>query len=120
MLTHSHISRTLRGDAARSRIVEILSQEQFGSRRALGRRVCREFAFTDSLGRLQVAGCLKALSGLSASFEEIVLPPPQREPIRTHAPRTGPRRSIMRMRCRSWSRCSPEAPIPTPGPGTTA
>ena len=39
VMAQSQISRRLRGEAARSRIVALVSQERFGSRRALGRRV---------------------------------------------------------------------------------
>ena len=56
-------------------VAAILSSEQFASRRQLGRRICDEFGFTDRLGRLQVAGCLKALRALERRSERIVLPP---------------------------------------------
>ncbi len=75
-MAQSQISRSLRGESARSRIVAILSQERFESRRALGRRICEEFSFFDALGRLQVAGCLKALASLAERWPDIVLPPP--------------------------------------------
>ncbi len=76
-MAQSQISRTLRGEAARSRIVAILSQEQFDSRRALGRRICEEFSFVDATGRFQVAGCMKALATLAEGSPEIVLPRPR-------------------------------------------
>ena len=82
IMAQSQISRTLCGDAARSRIVAMLSQESFGSRRALGRRVCEEFSFVDATGRLQVAGCLKALASLAGRWPDIVLPPPQAAAVR--------------------------------------
>ncbi len=47
-VAQSQISRTLRGEAAHSRIVAILSQEEFDSRRAFGRRICEEFSFLDA------------------------------------------------------------------------
>ena len=75
MMSQTQISRTLRGTAARSRIAAILSQEQFASRRALGRRLCEEFSFVDAAGRLQVSGCMAALAALSARDPQIVLPP---------------------------------------------
>ena len=80
-MAQSLISRTLRGEAARSRIAGILSQESFDSRRALGRRVCEEFSFFDVRGRPQLAGCMKALTGLAATAPEIVLPPPRSAPV---------------------------------------
>ena len=39
--------------------------------------VCEEFAFADARGRLQVAGCLKALTALAGRRPEIVLPQPK-------------------------------------------
>ncbi len=76
-MAQSQISRRLRGERARSRIIAILSQENFDSRRALGRRICAEFSFVDAVGRLQVAGCLKALSSLAEESPDLVLPAPQ-------------------------------------------
>ena len=64
-MAQSQISRVLRGATERERVAAILSQERFGSRRAFGRRICREFSFVDAAGRLQVSGCLKALSTLA-------------------------------------------------------
>ena len=77
-MAQSQISRVLRGAAERERVAAISSQERFGSRRAFGRRICREFSFVDAAGRLQVSGCLKALSTLAGEDPEIVLPPPPR------------------------------------------
>ena len=73
-MAQTQVSRTLRRAAARSRVVAILSQEEFESRRALGRRVCEEFSFVDAKGRLQIAGCLKALAEMAAGWPEVVLP----------------------------------------------
>lgn len=75
MRAQSEIQRTLGSAVAIDRVVAILSQEQFDSRGALGRRVCAEFDFLDHTGRPQVAGCLKALRGLEQSSQRIVLPP---------------------------------------------
>ena len=77
IMSQSQISRSLRGESARSRIVAILSKERFDSRRALGRRICEEFSFVDALGRLQVGGCLKALTTLAEGLPDIVLPTPR-------------------------------------------
>ena len=76
-MSQSQISRALQDEAAVARVASILSQEQFESRRALGRRVCAEFSFADARGRPQLAGCLKALTALAGRRPEIVLPPPQ-------------------------------------------
>ena len=76
-MSQSQISRTLRDEASVARIASLLSCEQFDSRSALGRRVCEEFAFADARGRLQVAGCLKALTALAGRRPEIVLPQPK-------------------------------------------
>ncbi len=80
VMAQSQISRVLRGAAERERVAAILSQERFGSRRAFGRRICREFSFVDAAGRLQVSGCLKALSALAGEDPGIVLPPPDAAP----------------------------------------
>ena len=76
-MAQSQISRALRDEAARLRIVAILSQERFDSRRAFARRICGEFSFVDTRGRLQLAGCMKALATLARASPEIVLPAPQ-------------------------------------------
>ena len=76
-MSQSQISLTLRDEAAVARIASLPSFEQFDSRLALGRRVCEEFAFADARSRLQVAGCLKALTALADRRPEIVLPVPK-------------------------------------------
>ncbi len=68
------------------RIAGILSNEQFPSRRALGRRICAEYDFRDPLGRWQLAGCLKALNVLAKRSERIVLPQPQKGVARGRKP----------------------------------
>ena len=83
MMSQTRISRTLGGTAARSRIVAILSQEEFASRRAFGRRICEEFSFVDASGRLQVSGCMAALATLSERDARIVLPAPGTVPDNT-------------------------------------
>ena len=80
-MSRSQISRTLRGATERERVAAILSLEQFGSRRAFGRRICQEFSFFDAVGRPQVSGCLKALSALAGEDPGIVLPPPASAPV---------------------------------------
>ena len=50
-MAQSQIIRTLRDEAAVSRIAGILSRERFDSRSALGRRICEEFSFLDARGR---------------------------------------------------------------------
>ncbi len=99
MLPQNQIRRTLSDSACCDRIARILSQETFESRTAAGRRICAEFGFVDSRGRLQLAGCLKALNGLAASSARIVLPPRQRPP-----PRPTP--------CRLDGLLAPAAPVP--------
>ncbi|MCY4320436.1 MAG: hypothetical protein OXE76_14920 [Alphaproteobacteria bacterium] len=76
-MPQSQISRRLGGARERARIAAILSQEQFESRSALGRRICREFSFFDTTGRPQLAGCMKALSALAERGADIVLPAAQ-------------------------------------------
>ena len=79
-MAQSQIQSTL--NAAEPRVAAILSRERFGSRHALGRRLCEEFGFRDRRGRLQLAGCLKALRALEARSEAIVLPPPRAVSVR--------------------------------------
>ena len=76
-MAQSNISRTLRTEGSLSRISSILSQEQFASRRDLGRRICEVFRFINPMGQPQLTGCMKALSDLAAT-KTIVLPPPCR------------------------------------------
>lgn len=78
-MAQSQIQRTL--NAAIPRIAEILLQERFESRHALGRRLCEEFDFMDRRGRGQLAGCLKALRVLEQRSDAIVLPPAQRASV---------------------------------------
>ena len=80
-MSQSQISRTLRNEVSVSRIAAILSKEKFDSRRALARRICEAFSFVDAAGRLQVAGCMQALSALSDRSPDIVLPPPRSPPV---------------------------------------
>ena len=81
-MARPRITRTLGGEAAVARIAAILSQEEFDSRSAFGRRVCEEFAFLDSAGRPQLAGCMKALGALASRRPEIVLPAPKAPAVR--------------------------------------
>ncbi|MDE0222930.1 MAG: IS4 family transposase [Spirochaetaceae bacterium] len=81
VMAQSQISRRLRDEAARKRIVALVSEERFDSRRALGRRVCEEFALVDAAGRLQVAGCMKVLASLAEGSPDLVLPAPQGAPV---------------------------------------
>lgn len=76
-MARSQIGRTLRREAAVSRVAAILSRESFESRSALGRRVCAEFSFLDARGRPQLAGCMKALGDLAERVPGIELPPPK-------------------------------------------
>ena len=61
MMTQNQIHRTLNEADALNRIAEILSQEAFDSRSAVGYRVCSECGFVDGRGELQLASCLQAV-----------------------------------------------------------
>lgn len=74
MLPTSQIRRALSEAASMRRIADIPGAEEFASRGALGRRVCREFGSTDGRGRPQLAGCLKALNVIVRRSDRIVLP----------------------------------------------
>ena len=82
-MAQSQIIRKLRDKEALSRVSAILSQEQFDSRSALGRRVCNEFSFFDAAGRPRLAGCMKALGVLAESTPGLVLPAPQKPVFRS-------------------------------------
>ena len=82
-MAQSQIIRKLRDKEALSRVSAILSQEQFDSRSALGRRVCNEFSFFDAAGRPRLAGCMKALGVLAESTPGFVLPAPQKPVFRS-------------------------------------
>lgn len=74
MLPTSQIRRALSEAASMRRIADILGAEEFANRGALGRRVCREFGFTDGRGHPQLAGCLKELNVIVRRSDRIVLP----------------------------------------------
>ncbi len=61
-MAQSQIGCSLRGSTGRARFAAILSQERFDNRRSLGRRICQEFLFVDTLGRLRIAGFMNALA----------------------------------------------------------
>lgn len=98
-MEQSQISRRLREESSVSQIATILSQEQFDSRSALGRRVCEEFSFYDVRGRPRLAGCMKALTELAARRPEIILPAAQQTTLKR-----GPRPRVL------------EAAVPVPQP----
>ena len=78
IMAQSQISRTFRDDAACSRIIAVLSQEQFPSRRPFARRICvMEFPFLDARGCLQPVGCMKAPATLAEASADMVPPSPQ-------------------------------------------
>ena len=69
------ILETLTSEAGAARVAALMSAETFPSRTAAGRRVCEAFGFRDAGGRLQQAGCVKALRVLEAAGR-IGLPEP--------------------------------------------
>ena len=71
-------------------VVRALMREEPGLHRsALAERVCTRFGFVDSTGRLQRAGCLKALRALERSAD-LRLPSPRTAPgARTQGRRLG-------------------------------
>ena len=76
MVDQHCIARTLASAAAVAIVQILLAEARGASRTEIARRVCREFGFLDSLGRLQMASCHKALRGLHAAGR-IQLPPPR-------------------------------------------
>ena len=75
MKAQHQILRTLR--ASESALLSTLRMHDNKSRSALGRIVCERFGFYDARGRLQQAGCMKALRTLEAE-RRITLPAPRR------------------------------------------
>ena len=73
-MAQNQIQHRLNDPAAQSWLAGIVSNEEFGSLRALGRRVCEHFGFVDPWGRLQEVGCLKALRVVESRVPEMVLP----------------------------------------------
>lgn len=79
MESQSQIKRCLSDTAAVAEIRGLLANGEARHRTALARRLCERHGFYDARGRVQLAGCLKALSELSAAghFE---LPAPRSRP----------------------------------------
>ena len=80
------ILQTLRSQANRDILLRLVDTWQCETRGTIGREVCRRFGFRDRRGRLQVAGCRKALRILEGEGV-LILPPPgdmvvDRTPIR--------------------------------------
>ena len=90
MWMQNRINQTLNSPDALPLLERILSQAQRETRSEVGRRVCAAFDLVDGRGRLQLAGCLKALRAL-ADAETIVLPAPRRAaPANTPVRHEGP------------------------------
>ena len=87
MLDQHCIVATLATAAAVATVQVLLAEAGDASRTEIARRVCREFGFLDSRGRLQMASCQKALRSLHAAGR-IQLPVPRHG----GAPRCRPRR----------------------------
>ena len=87
MLDQHCIVATLATAAAVATVQVLLAEAGDASRTEIARRVCREFGFLDSRGRLQMASCQKALRSLHAAGR-IQLPAPRHG----GAPRCRPRR----------------------------
>ena len=94
IMTQNLIHQTLKGQAACDWLVRLVAGTEFESRAALSRRVCEQFGFRDARGRLQIAGCQKALRGL-ATAGVLALPAqqveaPDRTPVLPGAPQPRP------------------------------
>lgn len=76
MVDQHCIARTLGSQQAIVALQVLLAESGRVSRTEFARHVCRQFNFVDSLGRWQLASCLKALRGLDANGR-IRLPAPQ-------------------------------------------
>ncbi len=87
MLDQHCIAATLATATAVATVQVLLAEAGDASRTEIARRVCGEFGFRDSRGRLQMASCQKALRSLHAAGR-IQLPAPRHG----GAPRCRPRR----------------------------
>ncbi|MGH8112959.1 MAG: Druantia anti-phage system protein DruA, partial [Rhodanobacteraceae bacterium] len=83
MQQQSQIKRTLSQPKNLVRVRTLIDRSPAAHRTALAERVCAKFGFRDARGRVQRAGCLKALRSL-AERGELTLPEPRTAP--------GPRR----------------------------
>ncbi len=78
MQEQNRIFSTLSSPDAIAQVRKLLAAAGPASRTEVGRRVCRLFAFEDSRGQLQIAGCMQALRSLEARGR-IRLPAPRHE-----------------------------------------
>lgn len=75
----SQIKRTLSKPQNLVRVRALIREAPEAHRTALADRICATFGFVDPTGRVQRAGCLKALRALERS-DGLVLPPPRTAP----------------------------------------
>ena len=67
MYVQSQIYSQLSSAQGIEQVQILLSSNEFESRSAVGRAVCKKFGFRDARGRFQISGCLKALRRLEQS-----------------------------------------------------
>lgn len=79
MEAQSQIKRTLSQSDSVARVRALMREAPEAHRTALAERVCAELGFVDARGRVQRAGCLKALRALERAGR-IVLPAPRTAP----------------------------------------
>ena len=84
-LTQNQIKRTLSTAESIAYIRGLLESKEVGRRSALAKRLCEHFGFYDPRGRVQHAGCLKALRELEGAGHFSL-------PAAQHAGRSSPRR----------------------------
>ncbi len=66
-MIQNQILKTLRAPESKPRLEQILATETLENRNAIGLKVCEEFGFYDTRGKIQQTGCLKALGVLERS-----------------------------------------------------
>jgi len=67
MNIQNQIKRTLSSDCNIEYIKRQLEVTEFPSRTSFAKQLCKHFNFFDTTGKLQLSGCLKALSKLCTS-----------------------------------------------------
>jgi len=85
MIIQNQIKRTLSTQSSIDYIKQQLDETGNQSRTSFAKQLCKHYGFLDFQGKLQIAGCLKALRSLSASGH-IELPEATKK-SGTHTPR---------------------------------
>ena len=89
MFIQNQIKRTLSTPESTAYIKHLLENEDILHRTDLAKRVCQQFEFYDTRGRVQLSGCVKALRQLEKAGH-IILPRVERKEQTKKSPRRLP------------------------------